>query len=159
MTTQKYHICQCGGVLRKFDEAGCTLQCAECKHCSLLITWTKPHRLIYLADFHLKRGDGPQQRPIDDLGMASRLVESLVLDEWPSPATITDYGIESARHLGALQAAVDSGCTAYDFDRVIGDGPAITDLVRCVPEQPYGPLTFETPYDDLFLQKLISNEE
>ena len=58
-----------------------------------------------------------------------------------------DYGIDSKRHLGALQHAVRAGVTAYDLDRVMGDGPAITRLVRSVPYHPYADVEFQTAYD------------
>lgn len=104
-------------------------------------------QVIHLADFHVKRGDAAGQRPLDDRSMAQRLVECLVDDVWPSPATIVDFGIDSPQHLGALQHAVRSGCTAYDLDRVMGDGPAITRLVRGFAQQPYGHVEFATLYD------------
>lgn len=34
--------------------------------------------------------------------------ECLRLDEWPSPATCLDFGIETEKHLGALQWAVSA---------------------------------------------------
>ncbi|REJ90721.1 MAG: hypothetical protein DWQ35_16095 [Planctomycetota bacterium] len=102
-----------------------------------------------MADFHLKRGDGLHQRPLDDVSMASRLVESLVQDTWPSPATIVDFGIDTDRHLGALQHAVHQGCAIYDLDRVMGDGPAITQLVRAFAHYPYGRIEFRTAYDEV----------
>ena len=149
MTTQKNNTCRCGGALHPMDEPQRTLKCSDCEHCSLLVSWAKPPRVIHLADFHLKRGDG-RGRPLADLSMASRLVQCLERDVWPSPATITDFGIDSAAHLGALQEAVRCGCTAYDLDRVLGDGPAISELVRCVPEQFYGPVEFKTLFDGMF---------
>jgi hypothetical protein len=48
-----------------------------------------------------------------------------------------------------LQHAVRCGCTAYELDRVMGDGPAITNLVRLFPRQPYGPVEFRTVWDNL----------
>jgi hypothetical protein len=106
-------------------------------------------RVIHFVDFHFKRGDGLHQRPLDDVSMATRLVECLVEDRWPSPATIVDFGIDTNRHLGALRHAVHQGCCIYDLDRVMGDGPAITQLVQAFPYQPYGPVEFRTAYDGL----------
>ena len=159
MTTEKEKTCKCGGPIALVDSYGnsFTVRCKACAHCSLVVARSDAIQMIRLADFHLKRGDAPDQRPLDDLAMASRLVRCLVHDEWPTFATITDYGIESASHLGALQYAVRSGCSAYDLDRVTGDGPAITELVRAVPVQPYLGIEFQTPYDGMI--SLIANRD
>jgi hypothetical protein len=87
-------------------------------------------------------------RPLGDLYMATRLHEDLLRDSWPSPATVVDFGIASERHLGALRYAARAGVTAYDLDRVMGNGPAITRLVRSVPGQPLNDVEFHTAYDD-----------
>lgn len=139
----------CGDEVRKVDSSGCssTFQCVMCGYCSLVIALPTLNVVIRLSDFHLKRGDTQYQRPLNDFGMAKQLVESLCLDCWPSPATIVDFGINSSSHLGALQCAVLAGCTAYDLDRVMGDGPAITQLVRAVPDQLYPFVEFRTVYD------------
>ena len=146
MTTET--TCRCGGPLRIVDvqETSATAYCTHCQHYSLCVTRLE---VIHLADFHVKRGNAPVQRPFDDVSMAERLVHCLLRDVWPSPATVVDFGIASPEHLGALQHAVRSGCTAYDLDRVIGDGPAITQLVRSFGRQPYGPVEFVTAYDEL----------
>lgn len=102
-----------------------------------------------MRDFHLKRGDGPCQRPMNDLRMAQQLFECLIWDVWPSPTTIVDFGIDSSAHLAALQYAARSGITAYDLDRVLGDGPAITRLVRSVPDQPDMSIQFQTLHDNV----------
>jgi hypothetical protein len=114
---------------------------------------------VFLRDFHLKRGDGSQQRSLADLTMATGLVESLVCDEWPSPAVVVDFGIDTSRHLGALQYAVRGGATAYDLDRVLGDGPAITQLVRGVRHQPYADVIFRTAYDSFVWGELEEAED
>ena len=146
MTTST-NTCRCGGSFDPVDrdESSTTVRCLSCHHCSLVVVRPHGHRVIFLSDFHLKRGDRPDQRPLDDLDMATRLVRCLVDDEWPTPATIVDYGIQSQHHLSALQHAVRCGCRAYDLDRVMGDGPAITELVNAFPGQPYGSVEFNTP--------------
>ncbi len=121
--------------------------CDNCKHYSLAIQCDEERHLISLADFHLKRGDGPGQRPLHDLEMAQQLIQCLVDDVWPSPATVTDYGIESARHLRALQQAVWCGCTVYELDRVMGDGRAITELVHGALGPTYGSVDFRTAHE------------
>jgi len=125
-----------------------TRACPACGRCTLMVRHPRFELCVSLADFHVKRGDNQEQRPLDDLDMATRLFECLVRDEWPSPAITVDYGIASPEHLGALQHAVRAGIRPYELDRVMGDGPAITQLVRGVPRQPYRCVTFRTAYDD-----------
>jgi len=127
------------------------MKCDECNRCLLVVAAPSFGLTIVLANFHRLRGFGTGQRPLDDRAMAVRLVDCLMLDQWPSPATIIDWGIDSAHHLGALQHAVVVGITAYDLDRVLGDGPAITALTRGVPWQPYRDVVFTTAYDALFV--------
>lgn len=139
--------CNCGGILAVVDQSECsaTALCDRCDHASLIIDPPRAKACIHLSDFHLKRGD--HGRPLGDLNMATRLYEDLVLDRWPSPAATLDFGIDSSSHLGALQFAVRAGVTPYDLDRVLGDGPAITQLVRTAPVQPYGFVVFNTVWD------------
>ncbi len=103
--------------------------------------------VVSLVDFHLTRLTG-QASPMDDLFMAEGLVEDLKSGCWPSIAIAMDYGIESSSHFGALQAAYRGGWNVYDWDRVLGDGRAITQLILAVPEQPYPHVRFFTMDDD-----------
>ena len=143
--------CRCGAPVRIIDMYGssATVFCDRCKRYSLALQTDAGRHVIYLSDFHVKRGDQPEQRPLHDLEMARGLFDCLLRDVWPSPATIVDFGIDTDRHLGALQQLVRWGFTSYDLDRVLGDGSAITQLVQCMPEQLYGEVVFRTPYDDL----------
>jgi hypothetical protein len=68
---------------------------------------------------------------------------SLILDVWPNPAGIQDFGLRSNHHYAALQYAVrDDGVTREELDRALGDGEAITALIR--PGNPYRGVTFQT---------------
>ena len=143
--------CHCGAFTicldaNRYSE---TRACPACAHCYLSIQNLAIQVWIPLRDFHLKRGVGSEKRPIDDLRMATRLVDCLLNDQWPSMATMVDFGIDSPAHYGALQCAVLAGITAYELDRVMGDGPAITRLIRSVPGQAYGAVQFFTAYDAL----------
>ncbi len=142
--------CNCGGNLKEKDRGifSATIACARCHTCSLVIGHRRFQEWIPLRDFHLKRGDGPMKRPFHDMGMAERLANCLDLDVWPSPAIVLDFGIASHRHFGALQHAVRNGITAYELDRVVGDGAALTRLIQAVPGQPYGEVVFQTVYDE-----------
>jgi hypothetical protein len=76
------------------------------------------------------------------------LYRSLRFDEWPSPATIVDFGIESTAHLGALQyAVIHDAVTLEDLDRALGNGPAIQALIS--ERNPYRNVTFRTDWDNL----------
>lgn len=82
--------------------------------------------------------------------VARTLIEALMFDTWPSPAVITDYGIETQAHYAALQAAVKAGEdlaeTLRQLDAVLGSGPKITAWVRgLVPGAP----VFATSWDIL----------
>ena len=125
-------FCECEGTLTTLDSHGSskTLQCDACRMCRLVVRHPNFGMTIPLADFHLKRGDDADQRSYGDLAMATQLHSCLIDDVWPSSATIVDFGIESRSHLGALQHAIRAGCTAYDLDRVMGDGAAITRLTE-----------------------------
>jgi hypothetical protein len=105
--------------------------------------------IVVLQDFCRKRGDAPRQRSLDDRQLADSLIDSLVMDQWPSAAVVVDFGIDSPDHLGALEHALNVGVTAYDFDRVLGDGRAITCLTRSLPRQPYPHVRFVTAYDGM----------
>lgn len=151
MATEQLKVkCACGGGLAVLDQSECsaTAMCQRCNRASLIIHPPRTKAYVQLCDFHLKRGD--HGRPLGDLNMATRLFEDLILDRWPSPAVIVDFGIDSSSHLGALQFAVRAGVTPYDLDRVMGDGPAITQLVRTAPVQPYGFVDFHTVWDGAF---------
>jgi len=151
MTAGQDPECRCGGPPRIADqhETSVTVYCPNCDRYLLVVGWPDNHQVIPLADFHLKRGYEPDQRPLNDLSMATRLVRCLTDNTWPTPATVMDFGIESEAHFGALQHAVRCGRTAYDLDRVMGDGPAITQIVRSVPNQPYASVEFRTAFDDM----------
>lgn len=143
--------CRCGAPVRIIDMYGssATVFCDRCKRYSLALQTEAGRRVVHLSHFHTKRGEHPEQRPLHDMEMARGLFDCLVRDVWPSPETIVDFGIDTDRHLGALQQLVRWGFTSYDLDRVLGDGPAITRLVQCMPEQLYGEVVFRTAYDDL----------
>ena len=75
------------------------MRCDECHRCSLVVTPPSFGLTIALANFHRLRGSGTGQRPLDDRSMAVRLVDCLILDQWPSPASIIDWGIDSLASL------------------------------------------------------------
>ena len=76
------------------------------------------------------------------------LYRSLRFDEWPSQATIVDFGIESPAHLGALQyAVIHDEVTLEELDQALGNGAAIQSLIS--EQNPYRHVMFRTDWDDL----------
>ena len=70
----------------------------------------------------------------------------LLLDVWPSPAGVMDFGIKSQSHYGALQHAVrEDEVTPGQLDQACGNGAALTSLIR--PGNPYYGVEFQTPWD------------
>lgn len=151
----------CGDGVKQVDSFADsqTVRCIQCGRCALIKSSLIIRTVIPLVDFHLKRGSGFKKRPLDDLSMAEGLVECLRNDCWPSMATVSDFGIDTFSHLGALQSAHWAGCNVYDLDRVLGDGRAITQLIRAVPEQRYPDVEFFTTWDWLRLHKQIESVE
>ena len=146
--------CRCGGQLKKFDayQTSCTGICSNCGGYSLIVMHADEPRVIPLRRFGIIRRNAVGQTPIRDTGSAKELVECFDLDVWPSWPTIEIYGIKSSEHYCALQCAYWCGCTVYDFDRVRGDGNAITELVQSVSSNTYDHVVFQYPL------KLCSNE-
>ena len=136
----------CTGQLERLDFSGTsrTMQCSECGRCELVIESHDAYCAIPLEEFHIIRGEGVGKRPLAETSLAQHLVEYLVRGRWPRPAAIVDFGIESESHFNAMIEAVWYGCSVYELDRVLGEGNAITHLIRAY--EVVGP-TFSTVYD------------
>jgi hypothetical protein len=78
--------------------------------------------------------------------MVQDMFEALMFDHSLRMAMIVDYGlgINGSKFHSALQSAVRAGATAEELDAVLGDGKAISALVKRYTEID---LAFETPYD------------
>ncbi len=77
--------------------------------------------------------------------------QALLLDVWPSPAGVQDFGLATADHLGALQWAVkEDGVTREQLDEALGNGPALQALIS--PTNPYRNVVFRTAWDDLLAE-------
>ncbi len=75
---------------------------------------------------------------------------AILADEWPSAAGVTDFGIKSPEHLGALQYEFRAGrVTLEQFDEALGWGPALTKLIG--EDNPYRGVTFKTGWDELMV--------
>jgi len=80
------------------------------------------------------------------LMLTEHTYESLLLDMWPRPAAIVDFGIDSTDHLGALQHAVKhDGVTVEQLNDALGSGKKLNALIKA--DNPYGHVKFATSYD------------
>lgn len=81
--------------------------------------------------------------------VTQNLVESMILDIWPRAAAICDFGISSQEHYNVLHRLIRIGkIMPEELDAVLGNGPAITNLVQKHKENPHPGLIFKTPYDE-----------
>jgi hypothetical protein len=89
----------------------------------------------------------PAQNEHTDVRSVTRHVyASLLDDEWPTAAGVEDFGIKSTEHYGALQYAVRyHSVTVEELDDALGNGPAITPLIR--DGNPYRGVVFTTTWD------------
>ena len=79
--------------------------------------------------------------------VAQNCYDSLMLDVWPRPAAIVDFALDSDAHYAALQSAIKNGATVEELDAALGNGVALTALVKkYVPDSE---TVFSTAYDDL----------
>jgi len=81
--------------------------------------------------------------------LTTKLIDAIRLDLHPdSNAVICDFGIVSQQHYEALYYPVRDGeIKAEKLDSVLGNGPAITELVRSCKTNPHKDIVFKTPYD------------
>lgn len=78
------------------------------------------------------------------------LYEAIAFDLSPSMTATVDFGIASNRHWEALYYPIREGeITLEQLDEVLGDGPAITELVNAAPSNPHAGIVFSTPYDEM----------
>ena len=90
--------CHCRGRQHVLDEyqQSQTVQCYDCQCCTLIMRHPNFDCSIALDDFDIKRGSHPDQRPLDDLTMATAAVVVLPV-------------ISVARLLLVLVLVLDSG--------------------------------------------------
>ncbi len=162
MKTEKELVsCECEGETEDVDSflESRTVRCVACRRATLVARHANYELVIPLRSFHRTRGSKSGQRRFDDWSMATNLWRCLVDLKQPSPAAVVDFGIRSRAHFDALRHAVRQGISAYELDRVLGDGPAITQLVNGIPEQPELGIQFHTEYDDVAFWRGPKNED
>jgi hypothetical protein len=77
--------------------------------------------------------------------------QALVLDVWPSPAGIVDFGLNTQDHYAALQWAVREGdVTPKQLDAALGKGVQLQALIT--ETNPYRGVRFRSTWDDLQIE-------
>ena len=80
----------------------------------------------------------------------TNLVEAVMLDVWPRPPAIVDFGIRSQAHLEALYYPLRHGdFTPEQVDAALGNGRKLTELVNAAPHNPHKGIVFRTDWDAL----------
>jgi hypothetical protein len=78
------------------------------------------------------------------------LLNAVWADEWPSPAAVVDFGLDSQRHYEALYYAIKNGeIEPALLDAAMGYGEKLTQLTRDAPSNPHKDISFHTAWDDL----------
>jgi hypothetical protein len=80
---------------------------------------------------------------------ARALIQAITFDMQPRASAAVDFGIDSQKHYEALYYPIRRGeITLRDLEKVVGDGPAITELVRRKGKSnPHRNIKFTTSYD------------
>jgi hypothetical protein len=84
--------------------------------------------------------------------LTRQLIECAHLDVWPGHAAVVDFGIDSDRHLGALQFAIRNDLvTPTELDAAMGKGAMLTEIAGR-GDSPYRDVTFRTSWDGLLVE-------
>ena len=97
--------------------------------------------------------DQPQhtRKPLPVREVTRNAYDAIHADEWPSPAGVMDFGIDSRKHLGALRYEFRTGRVSLEqFDDALGWGPALTRLIKA--GNPSDGVVFKTAWDDLMVR-------
>lgn len=76
--------------------------------------------------------------------VAKAAFESLMFDMPLPMAATVDFGVDTVEHYAALQRAVRGGITVEQLSAALGDGPALTELVK---DHYPSEVVFVTSYD------------
>ena len=82
--------------------------------------------------------------------VAERAYMALMLDMPLTPAATVDLGAVDEEHYRALQQAIRQDCPVAELDAALGNGPALTTLVKSYAGID---LRFVTPWDQLSLEE------
>lgn len=154
--------CECGGIPETIGQQQFSQvqHCPDCHACELDIDTGDLRGSIPLRHFYQVRLEDPDSRSPDEIGEAARhLFKSLILDLWPEEVVCEAYGIRTTEELGTLQLFTKLGITDAEFDRLLGEGDALTMLAASLPHQPYGEVRFRTVLDHLLRDRDQDHEQ
>jgi hypothetical protein len=73
------------------------------------------------------------------------LITSVLLDQWPNNSCAAAFGVHSHQHYESLYFPIrNQELTPKQLDAAIGDGLALTALVRDAPSNPHKEIEFQT---------------
>lgn len=98
-----------------------------------------------------KPADAREGRHIRDTTRS--LVKAVMLDVWPSVATVVDFGLNTQEHYEALYYPLRHGdITPEQVDAALGNGRLLSELVNAAPHNPHKGIEFRTGWDGLALE-------
>jgi hypothetical protein len=78
------------------------------------------------------------------------LVQSVLLDEWPRPSAVVDFGLDSQKHYEALYYPIrNQEISPAVLDAAMGHGERLTGLAAGSPSNPHKDVQFYTSWDVL----------
>jgi hypothetical protein len=98
--------------------------------------------------------DEPESPPDDRVvrPLTQQVIDCAYFDVWPGNAAVVDFGIDSDRHLGALQFAIREGLvTPQELDAAVGNGEKLTEIAPR-GDNPYRDVTFKTSWDEMGIE-------
>ena len=108
-------------------------------------------RLEQVEAYDAKIAKTSGNRPVSP--MTERLIDILVLDVWPGNDAVVDFGIESDRHLMALQFAVrEELVTPQELEAARCNGEKLNEIALR-GDNPYRDVVFRTSWDRMFLDQ------
>jgi hypothetical protein len=77
--------------------------------------------------------------------LTRHLISSVLLDQWPNNPAVVAFGIHSQEHYEALYYPIRAQeISPKQLDAAMGDGAALTSLVRDAPSNPHKEIEFVT---------------
>lgn len=148
---EKSRRCECGGSLEVIGACPTSHvdHCSKCNECTLDIHTGDFSARVPLALFFKTRLELRNGHPVDNvMQAATKLHEALMQNQQPIELIGMLYGVKDPEHFEALQALALAGLTEVEFDRLMGDGVALSKLTTSLPNSPYSQVQFETPFDE-----------
>jgi hypothetical protein len=88
------------------------------------------------------------------------LIHSVLLDVWPRPGAIVDFGLDSQEHYQALYYPIrEHEILPAQLDAALGNGEALTSLVRNARSNPHRDVEFSTSWDAVFMRGKFAGPE